>query len=71
MLDELPKTLPPRHDHKIDMEIRYNPPADAPYRMAIPELEKLRKKLKKLLKAGHIRYGAAILFQNKNDWSLR
>ena len=45
MLDELPKTLPPRHEiaDKIALEIRSKPPAHTPYHMAPPELEELRK----------------------------
>jgi len=45
MPDEMPKNLPPRCkvDHKIELEVRTNPPAHAPYRMAPPELEELRK----------------------------
>lgn len=44
--------------------------------MAPPELEELRKQLKELLEAGHIRpskapYGAPVLFQKKKDASLR
>ena len=69
MPDELPKTLPPRRevDHKIELEVGAKPPAHAPYRMAGPELEELRKQLKELIDAGHIRpskvpYGAPVLF---------
>ncbi|XP_049394692.1 uncharacterized protein LOC125858983 [Solanum stenotomum] len=65
MPDELPKTIPPRLevDHKIELEVGAKPPVHAPYRMAPPELEELRKQLKELLEAGHIRpseapYGA-------------
>lgn len=48
----------------------------APYRMAPPELEELRKQLKELLDAGFIRpsktpFGAPVLFQRKHDGSLR
>ena len=44
--------------------------------MAPPELEELRKQLKELLEAGHIRpskdpYGAPLLFQKKKDGSMR
>nr|XP_019070254.1 uncharacterized protein LOC109120695 [Solanum lycopersicum] len=57
MPEELPKTLPPRRevDHTIDLEAGAKPPAHAPYRMAPPELEELRKQLKELIEAGHIR----------------
>ncbi|KAI4297964.1 hypothetical protein L6164_037817 [Bauhinia variegata] len=75
---ELAKKLPPRRevDHKIEFEAGARPPAMAPYRMAPPELEELRKELKELIDAGHIRpskapYGAPVLFQKKQDGSLR
>ena len=52
------------------------PPARAPYRMSQPELAELRKKLKELLDAGLLQpakspYGAPVLFQKKQDGSLR
>jgi hypothetical protein len=72
---ELPKRLPPRRevDHKIELEPGARPPAMAPYRMAPPEFEELRKQLKELLDAGYIQpskalYGAP---QKKHDGSLR
>ena len=75
---ELPKRLPPRRevDHVIELESGARPPAMAPYRMAPPELEELRKQLKELLEAGFIRpskapFGAPVLFQRKYDGSLR
>ncbi|KAE8715253.1 Detected protein of unknown function [Hibiscus syriacus] len=75
---ELPKKLPPKRemDHKIELVENAKPPARAPYRMAPPELEELRKQLKDLLDAGYIRpskspYGAPVLFQKKHDGSLR
>lgn len=78
MPDELPRTLPPRLevDHKIKFEVGAKPPAQAPYHMAPPESEELRKQLKELLEADHIHpskapYGEPILFQKKNDGSLR
>ena len=78
MPTELPKTLPPKRevDHKIDLVPNAEPPARAPYRMAPPELEELRRQLKELLDAGYIRpskapYGAPVLFQKKHDGSLR
>ena len=78
MPPELPKRLPPRRevDHVIELEPGSRPPAMAPYRMAPPELEELRKQLKELLDAGFIRpskspYGAPVLFQKKHDGSLR
>ncbi len=78
MPQELPKKLPPKRevDHRIELVSDARPPAMAPYRMAPPELEELRKQLKELLDAGHIRpskspYGAPVLFQKKHDGSLR
>ena len=78
MPSELPKKLPPRRevDHEIELEPGAKPPAMAPYRMAPPELEELRRQLKELLDAGYIQpskapYGAPVLFQKKKDGSLR
>ncbi|XP_039053215.1 uncharacterized protein LOC120195204 [Hibiscus syriacus] len=78
MSAELPKKLPPKRevDHKIELVENTKPPARAPYRMAPPELEEMRKQLKDLLDAGYIRpskspYGAPVLFQKKHDGSLR
>ncbi|KAI5343302.1 hypothetical protein L3X38_011178 [Prunus dulcis] len=54
MPKELPKTLPPRRevDHVLELEPGAKPPAKAPYRMAPPELEELRKQLMQLLDTG-------------------
>ncbi|GJR53277.1 putative nucleotidyltransferase, ribonuclease H [Tanacetum coccineum] len=78
MPKELPKKLPPRRevDHTIELEPGSKPLAKAPYRMPPPELEELRKQLKELIDAGYIQsskalYGAPVLFQRKNDGSLR
>ncbi|XP_022872717.1 uncharacterized protein LOC111391700 [Olea europaea var. sylvestris] len=78
MPPELPKKLPPRRevDYKIELESGAKPPSMAPYRMAPPELEELRKQLTELLDTGRIRpskapYGAPVLFQKKHDGSLR
>ncbi|RVW82471.1 Transposon Tf2-8 polyprotein [Vitis vinifera] len=75
---ELPKELPPRRpiDHKIELLPGTKTPAQAPYRMPLVELLKLRKQLKELLDAGLIQpsrapYGAPVLFQKKRDGSLR
>ena len=72
MPTELPQRLPPRRevDHQIELVPGAKPPAMTPYRMAPPELEELRKQLKELLDAGHIRpskepFGAPVLFQKK------
>ncbi|KAH9722467.1 Endonuclease [Citrus sinensis] len=77
MPPELPKKLPPPRevDHAIELEQSAKPPALAPYRMAPPELEELRRQLKDLLDAGYIRpskapFGAPVLFQKKKDGSL-
>lgn len=76
--DELPPVLPPRRviDHEIELVPGAKPPTRAPYRMAPPELAELRRQLNDLLKAGFIRpskapYGAPVLFQKKQDGSLR
>ncbi|XP_070002719.1 uncharacterized protein [Nicotiana sylvestris] len=78
MPEELPKNLPPTRevDHKIELEPGAKPPIFAPYRMTPPEIEELRKQLKELLDAGHIRplkapFGAPVLFQDKKYGSLR
>ncbi|KAE8701616.1 Detected protein of unknown function [Hibiscus syriacus] len=78
MPPELPnKLLPMREvDHKIELEPGAKPPALAPYRMASPELEEFRRKLKELIDTGKIRpskapYGAPVLFQKKHDGLLR
>ncbi|KAK8586224.1 hypothetical protein V6N13_130745 [Hibiscus sabdariffa] len=78
MPSELPKQLPPKRevDHRIELVPNVEPPAKAPYRMASPELEELRRQLNELLDAGFIRpskapYGAPVLFQKKHDGSLR
>ncbi|KAE8674458.1 hypothetical protein F3Y22_tig00111754pilonHSYRG00072 [Hibiscus syriacus] len=75
---ELPKKLPPKRevDHKIELVENAKPTTRAPYQMAPPELEKMRKQLKDLLDAGYIRpskspYGVLMLFQKKHDGSLR
>ena len=78
MPPELPKTLPPRReiDHKIELLPGSVAPAQAPYRMAPKELAELRRQLNELLEAGLIQpskapYGAPVLFQKKQDGSLR
>ncbi|KAI5335729.1 hypothetical protein L3X38_025863 [Prunus dulcis] len=45
MPKDQPKTLPPRRevDHAIELEPGAKPPAKAPYKMAPPELEELRR----------------------------
>lgn len=76
--NELPKVLPPRRvvDHEIEMLPGAKPPARGPYRMAPLELAELQRQLDELLRACFIRpskapYGALVLFQNKQDGSLR
>ena len=78
MPDALPKELPPRRaiDHKIELEPGARAPAKAPYRMSPSELVELRKQLNELLDAGFVQpskapYGAPVLFQKKQDGSLR
>ena len=78
MPDSLPKSLPPRTmiDHEIELLPGAKPPAKNAYRMAPPELAELRKQLDELLNAGFVRpakapYGAPVLFQKKNDGSMR
>ena len=75
---ELPKKLPPRRevDHTIELEPGAKPRAFAPYRMALPELEELKRQLKELLDAGYIHpskspYGAPVLLQKRHNGSLR
>ncbi|XP_034674441.1 uncharacterized protein LOC117905666 [Vitis riparia] len=75
---ELPKELPPRRpiDHKIELLPGTKASTQAPYRMPPAELLELRKQLKELLDVGLIQpsrapYGAPVLFQNKQDGSLR
>ncbi|KAK4384076.1 RNA-directed DNA polymerase [Sesamum angolense] len=78
MCIELPKKLPPRRatDHAIELEPGARPPAQAPYRMAPVELVELRKQLDELLEAGLVQpskapYGSPVLFQRKQDGSMR
>ena len=75
---EMPKKLPPRRevDHQIELIPGARPPAMAPYRMAIPELQELRRQLDGMLEAGIIQpskapFGAPVLFQAKHDGSKR
>ena len=70
MPDQLLKTLSPRReiDHQIELVLGSKPPARVPYRMAPPELAKLRKQLNELLEAGFIRssktpFGAGCYFK--------
>ena len=69
MPKQLLKTLPPRRniDHQIELVQCAKPLAKAPYRMAPPELEELRRQLNDLLDAGYVRpykapFGAPVLF---------
>ena len=78
MPPELSKKLPPRRqtDHQIELVPGSRPPAQAPYRMTPPELRELLKQLTELLDAGLVQpskapYGAPMLFQKKQDGSLR
>lgn len=63
-------------DHEIELLPGVKPPAKGPTRMAPPELAELRKQLKELLDSGFIKpskapFGAPVLFQKKDDGSLR
>lgn len=76
--DVMPSELPKRReiDHQIELVPGAKPPAAVPYRMAPPELEELRCQLKELMDSGYIQpskapYGAPVLFQKKQDESLR
>ena len=78
MPPELSKTLPPRRgvDHHIELELGVKPPVKPPYRMPPPELAELRKQLGELLSGDLIHsskapFGAPVLFQKKQDGSLR
>lgn len=53
---ELPKSLPPRKeaDHRIELIPEAQPPAMVPYKMALPKLEELRRRLRDLLNANYI-----------------
>uniref|UniRef100_A0A3Q7I7Z1 Reverse transcriptase domain-containing protein n=1 Tax=Solanum lycopersicum TaxID=4081 RepID=A0A3Q7I7Z1_SOLLC len=71
---ELPQCLPPRRevDHQIELVPGAKPPAMTPYRMAPPKLEELRKQLKELLDAGHIRpskapFGGPVLIADGDE----
>ncbi|KAL0413714.1 UNVERIFIED_CONTAM: Transposon Ty3-I Gag-Pol polyprotein [Sesamum radiatum] len=75
---ELPKKLPPRRaiDPAIELKPGARPPAQAPYRMGLAELAELRRQLDGLLEAELIQptkasYGSPVLFQRKQDGSMR
>ena len=78
MPSELPKNLPPRRaiDHRIELLPGSSPTSRPPYIMSPLELAELRKQLNELLEAGYVQpskapYGAPVLFQKKQDGSLR
>lgn len=78
MPSELPKVLPPMRamNHKIELEPGAIVPEKAPYRMSPMELAELRKQLGELLEAGLVQpskapFGSPVLFQKKQDGSLR
>ena len=78
MPPELPKKLPPRRqmDHQIELMTGSRTPTQDPYWMTPPKLRELRKQLTKLLDAGLVQpskasYGAPVLFQNKQERTLR
>ncbi|KAL2457317.1 Uncharacterized protein Adt_46409 [Abeliophyllum distichum] len=75
--EELSRRLLPMRaiDHKIELIPGAKPPARAPYHMAQPELEELRKQLAEMLDSRIIvpvksPYGALVLFQKRADGSL-
>jgi len=75
--EELPG-MPPERDveFSIDLVPGTAPIAKRPYRMAVPELEELKKQLGELRKKGYIRpsaspWGAPVLFVKKKDGSMR
>jgi hypothetical protein len=75
--EELPG-MPPDRDIEFVIELipRTSPIAKRPYRMAAPELAKLKKQLRELQRSGFIRpssspWGAPVLFVEKKDKSLR
>ena len=78
MPDALPKELPPRRaiDHKIELKSGARPPTKAPYKISPSKLVELRKQLNELFDVGFVQpskapYGAPILFQRKQDGSMR
>ncbi|XP_034704180.1 uncharacterized protein LOC117928400 [Vitis riparia] len=77
MLSAMQRLSPRREkDHKIELEPGAQPPTMRPYRMALLELEELKRQLKELLDAGFIQpskapYGTPVLFKKKHDRSLR
>ena len=63
-------------DFSIEIIPGFSPPSKVPYRMSIPELIDLKKKLQELLDKGYIRssvspWGALVLFVKKKDGNLR
>jgi hypothetical protein len=75
--EELPE-MPPVRDIKfvIDLIPGTSPIVKRPYKMAAPELAKLKKQLGELQRSGFIRpssspWGAPVLFVEKNDKSMR
>ena len=76
--DSLPQELPPQReiDHRIELEPGAGPTSRATYRMSYTELDELRKQLKELEEAGHIRpskspFGAPVIFVKKKDGTMR
>ena len=70
--------MPPQRevDHAIELVSSVTPIAKAPYRHSFKEIVEFKTHLRDLLKNCHIRaskspWGAPVLFQKKNDGSLR
>ena len=78
MPPELPKKLPPgrQTDHQIKLVPGSRTLAQAPYRMTPPKFIELQKQLTELLNTSLVQlskapYGASVLFQKKQDETLR
>ena len=76
-LEDLPGLPPEREvEFTIDLAPRTTPISNAPYRMALLELKKLKIQLQELIDKSFIRpsvspWGAPVLFLKKNDGSMR
>ena len=76
--DNLPKGLPPSRGKDFSIELIENakPQCRGLYRMSLPELEEVKKKVDELIEHGFIRpstspWGAPVLFAIKKDGGLR
>ena len=75
---DLPKTLPPHRDvdFRIDLVPGSTPPAKAPYRMSMVEMDKVKETLDDLEAHGFIQpstspFSAPVLLVKKSDGSMR